>query len=250
MPPSQRRESDTAQPAAPAEAHRARSPQQARGRQRVESILDCAEALIASDGIAGVTMHSLAKRASASIGSLYHFFPDREAVLHAIAERHAKIIEDVTDRLEAVPDVTWQKLTTMKAVSQLLMPYAEYVKDHPDFFSVMQHRQSDAHVVRFRGLVTKFLALRLPQTDEADRQIYAELLHAVAVGTIQVAYQLNPSRLDIWLEELPHVLTAYLLELESHPRRKPGQAGRRTNQARQSSAEIQGAASKTRQSES
>lgn len=52
-----------------------REPQQERGRQRVQTILDSAAAIVAQDGLAALSMQRLAKHAKTSIGSMYHFFP-------------------------------------------------------------------------------------------------------------------------------------------------------------------------------
>src|SRR5687768_3941077 len=54
-----------------------RAPRQERGRRRVDEILDAAEALIAEVGPAAVSIQELARRAGASVGSIYHFFPHK-----------------------------------------------------------------------------------------------------------------------------------------------------------------------------
>src|SRR5215213_4210464 len=65
-----------------------RVPRQERGRRRIDEILDAAAALIGEVGAEAVTVQALAARAGASKGSMYHFFPDRESVFLALAERH------------------------------------------------------------------------------------------------------------------------------------------------------------------
>ena len=67
---------------------RTRVPRQERGRRRIDEILDAAAALIGEVGAEAVTVQALAARAGASKGSMYHFFPDRESVFLALAERH------------------------------------------------------------------------------------------------------------------------------------------------------------------
>ena len=62
-----------------------RKPCQARGQQRVEAILEAAGSLIAAESsISALTMHKLAEAAQTSIGSLYHFFPDKDCVIAAL----------------------------------------------------------------------------------------------------------------------------------------------------------------------
>ena len=95
-----------------ATAGAARPPQQQRGQRRVEAILDATAALITEEGVAGATMHAIAKRSSTTIGSLYHFFPDREAVLVALVDRHlrgigAMVVLALASRLTGKPAGVW-----------------------------------------------------------------------------------------------------------------------------------------------
>jgi len=50
---------------------------------------------------AAVTTNHIAGRAGVSVGTLYEFFPNKEAIVAALAERHlSRLIADVTDGLE------------------------------------------------------------------------------------------------------------------------------------------------------
>lgn len=64
-----------------------RRPVQARSRQTVERILDAAAHVFGERGYAGTTNH-VAERAGISIGSLYQYFPDKDALLVALHDRH------------------------------------------------------------------------------------------------------------------------------------------------------------------
>ncbi|PBB19119.1 TetR/AcrR family transcriptional regulator [Mesorhizobium sp. WSM4313] len=65
-----------------------RSPSQQRSRERVERILSAASTLIAEQGSDAMRMGEVAERAGVSIGSLYQFFPDKRAIVWALAERY------------------------------------------------------------------------------------------------------------------------------------------------------------------
>ena len=64
-----------------------RAPTQKRSRERVDHILACATDLIAANGSDTMRMSELAERAGISIGSLYQYFPDKAAIVRALAER-------------------------------------------------------------------------------------------------------------------------------------------------------------------
>ncbi|MCC5950978.1 MAG: TetR/AcrR family transcriptional regulator [Acidimicrobiia bacterium] len=63
-------------------------PVQARSRERMQRILDAAVDEFAELGYEAASTTGMARRAGVSIGSLYQYFPDKEAVLVEIAERH------------------------------------------------------------------------------------------------------------------------------------------------------------------
>ena len=64
-----------------------RSPVQARSKRTVERILDAAAHVFGERGYAATTNH-VAERAGLSIGSLYQYFPDKDALLVALHDRH------------------------------------------------------------------------------------------------------------------------------------------------------------------
>jgi AcrR family transcriptional regulator len=65
-----------------------RSPRQERGHQRVARILDAAEELFAREGYEAASTNQIAAQAGVPIGSLYQFFPNKEAILHAVTARY------------------------------------------------------------------------------------------------------------------------------------------------------------------
>lgn len=77
-----------------------RLPTQARSQKKVQSIIDATiELLLESEQLssANLTTHRIAKKAQISVGSLYQYFPNAEAVLYEI---YRKYIEIVLDRLK------------------------------------------------------------------------------------------------------------------------------------------------------
>jgi AcrR family transcriptional regulator len=61
--------------------------------QTKETLLDTATQILHSDGEGGFTTNRVAERAGFSIGTLYQYFPDKSAIVAALAERERGTIE-------------------------------------------------------------------------------------------------------------------------------------------------------------
>ncbi|TFV55043.1 TetR/AcrR family transcriptional regulator [Mycobacterium sp. PS03-16] len=77
---------------------RRRRPRQLRSRETVDVVLTAAAQMFDREGLA-TTTNRIAERAGVSIGSLYQYFPNKQALLYALAERH---IRQARARLDAV----------------------------------------------------------------------------------------------------------------------------------------------------
>src|SRR5688572_23233531 len=64
-----------------------RQPRQERSRERVQAMLDAAASIIDARGIDAVTTNAIADEAGVPVGTIYQFFPNRDAVLVALLER-------------------------------------------------------------------------------------------------------------------------------------------------------------------
>ena len=65
-------------------------PTQRRSTQRLDALLDAAAGIVDELGFERLTTQMVAERAGASIGTVYRYFPDRVAVLHALRERSVR----------------------------------------------------------------------------------------------------------------------------------------------------------------
>lgn len=84
---------------ASADVPQPREPQQKRGRARVAALRTAAAAVFAEKGYEASTMTEIAERAGAAIGTLYLFFPTKEALAQAILAHHADELSARLDEL-------------------------------------------------------------------------------------------------------------------------------------------------------
>jgi AcrR family transcriptional regulator len=76
-------------------------PLQARSQRTVEVVLKAAAQVFARRGYAGATTNHIAERAGVSIGTLYEYFPSKDALLVALMEAHIREGEAVLERSAA-----------------------------------------------------------------------------------------------------------------------------------------------------
>ncbi|MEM7662099.1 MAG: TetR/AcrR family transcriptional regulator [Pseudomonadota bacterium] len=78
-----------------------KQPVQARSRAMVETILDAAARILIEEGLDDMTTNRVSERAGIGIGSLYQYFPNKQALVAELAHRHKQ------ETLAAVKEVTF-----------------------------------------------------------------------------------------------------------------------------------------------
>jgi AcrR family transcriptional regulator len=73
-------------------------PKQARGRERVEGLLRAAAELIAEQGVEGVAFSEIARRTGTAQGSLYQYFPSKDAL---VIRLHGRLVDDLAATVSA-----------------------------------------------------------------------------------------------------------------------------------------------------
>jgi AcrR family transcriptional regulator len=76
-------------------------PKRQRGRDRVAAIIDAAAAVFTEKGYEAATMTEIAARAGAAIGSLYRFFPTKEALGDALIAHYGASLIGAFAEIEA-----------------------------------------------------------------------------------------------------------------------------------------------------
>jgi len=90
-----------------------KSPAQERSRFTVEQIVQAATQVFSERGHAGATTNHIAERAGVSIGSLYQYFPNKEAILVTLAKRHVEIAGNLLMGLAAGRNLLETDLTEL-----------------------------------------------------------------------------------------------------------------------------------------
>src|SRR6195256_3232449 len=74
-------------------------------QDRRTQILDAALICFAKRGFHQASMHDISAEAGISVGLIYRYFENKEAVIAAMADRHKKEIHDVLERARQAPSL-------------------------------------------------------------------------------------------------------------------------------------------------
>jgi AcrR family transcriptional regulator len=81
-----------------------RSPRQARSKERLQRILDATAELLEESGVEGISTRLIASRAEVNVATIYQFFPNKYAVLNALAERTAgRLLQGYLQLVGSIP---------------------------------------------------------------------------------------------------------------------------------------------------
>src|SRR5260221_6217169 len=69
-----------------------KAPSQPRSARMVETIVEAAARILETRGLAGFNTNAVAERAGVSVGSLYQYFPSKEALVAALSNRERKLL--------------------------------------------------------------------------------------------------------------------------------------------------------------
>jgi AcrR family transcriptional regulator len=151
-----------------------RQPQQVRSQERVHHILDVAEQLFVEVGYEQTTTRSIATRAAVPVGSLYQFFPDKTAIVRALANRYFEQEYQMFVQLHA--EIADAEIAI--CVDRMITAFVQFADQHPGYRAVLgqlvdlitaadANQMNDYDQLMLVGLAD-FLSRRNP-TLESDR---------------------------------------------------------------------------------
>jgi AcrR family transcriptional regulator len=197
-----------------------RRPVQRRSRQTVEAIVEAAARVLARHGYAAATTNRIAERAGVSIGSLYEYFPDKDAILAALLERHTgQGSAEVLAELEAeIARGAALPVLLRALVAALLRQHRRSPELHRVLFEEMPHPPgADACVLRSEEAIAHALRGAL-QADPACRARDPDLAAHLVVQTAEalahrfVLHGIHGLPEAVFADEVSRLLLRYLGE--------------------------------------
>ena len=82
-------------------------PQQSRAEQTVATILEAAALILETKGLDGLNTNLVAQRAGVSVGTLYQYFPNKDALIVSLSKREGAVF--FAEAKDALHESTGQK---------------------------------------------------------------------------------------------------------------------------------------------
>ncbi len=118
-----------------------REPVQARSRARVDGILDAADAVFLERGFDEASTNHIAVAAGTSIGSIYRFFPDKDAILVALAERYGARMQAIA---AAVTPVAPGPVPLAERVAQGIDQFNQFLRENRGYLTLIRQAHHPA----------------------------------------------------------------------------------------------------------
>jgi AcrR family transcriptional regulator len=190
-----------------------RAPVQARAKERIERVLDAAEAVFVDVGYEAASTNSIAARAETSIGSLYEFFPNKQAIARALAERYRRELEALYD--VAVVDMPGGR---DEIIDHIVDSLAEFYERHPGMVPLLRGSGGSEELraageelqASFSDHLRRVIVTRRRGVDDERARLVADVVAEVTRALMDEATSRKPDERAQLLAELKTALIGYV----------------------------------------
>jgi AcrR family transcriptional regulator len=190
------------------------APTQARSRERLARVLDAAEELLVSEGAATFTTTRIAEVAGVPVGSVYRYFPDKAAIVEALAlgywDELAGLVQAAAESDERSP--------LSDPAGEVLAALAAGFRARPGFLALWygglrtEAVRDATRPVReaIAESVGRILAIHHPDADPRLRATVARMVVITGDGLLREAFRTWPQGDPVLLAEGRAMLDAYV----------------------------------------
>ena len=185
-------------------------PTQRRSTQRLDALLDAAADIVDEQGFERLTTQMVAERAGSSIGTVYRYFPDRVAVLHALRERCVRRFrERVADTMERAELDDWWDV-----IDVALDVCTDLYRAEPGFSVVhaAERETSEDGEPEFAHRMSRLIAHEFGIEDRPELRFRLGIAIELGETMIHRAFTRDPAGDVRYLDEAKRVVRDYLAE--------------------------------------
>ncbi|MEU9476698.1 TetR family transcriptional regulator [Streptomyces sp. NPDC048191] len=188
---------------------------QARGERRIAQLLEAAARVFCSAGYTAASTNAIAREAGVSPGTLYQFFPNKEAIAIELGDRLVhEMRETYGEALAPVDPATPLEAAIGSAIDRFMA----FNTEHPVFFALMHgsdipgrmaesHDQLHATLI---GRIEDLLASFMPGTSPADVTRTAHVCLGIYKSGLELVLAHEGAERAAYIQEIKNVLIRYL----------------------------------------
>ena len=188
---------------------------QARGRRRIDQLLDAADAVFAQIGYERATTNAICKQAGVSPGTFYQFFPHKQAVAEALATRY---LERLPHTHQTAFDVVSAAAPLAELIDHVVDPFVALHRKGPGLEALLTGSViSEELTSTIQGLnqhveksLAKLFRARCPAANRAQIDRAAMTSVQLFKGLLRHAVTGTPKQQREGIRELKTVLLRYL----------------------------------------
>jgi AcrR family transcriptional regulator len=192
-----------------------KAPTQERSRALVERIVDAGERVLVEHGYDGASTNRIAETAGVSPGSLYQYFPNKDAIVVAVVLRYREQLEgEIAGQLTAmledppadvVPRILDALLDALARRPEILRAVVEYIPNHTGLTTFSAFEQRIADLMRGYLMVQRHL-LRDADLDTAIWMV----VRVVEQLSVRYVLEAPPIPREEFVNELATMVANYL----------------------------------------
>lgn len=196
-----------------------RQPAQARSKKRVDAILGAAKRLISEKGSARLKINDIAETADVTPASIYQYFPNKNAIILALAEQtfdqmHTLLLQDLADHR---PD---SEVQVYQVLRELVEKYYQVYLDDPALYDVWVSISADKSIQtmdiadsrRIADLVLEAIKYYYPSSHWAQIQQMSFLLAHLSGSAVRMAVLLGPEEGRTVIDNFKAIINATFVE--------------------------------------
>lgn len=122
------------------------------------SIIEAAARILERDGLGGYNTNAVAKRAGISVGSLYQYFPHKDAITRALLDRESSSLITMFERIA-------EKSRGMAAINEMVTAVVTHQMRRPNLARILDGQEQklslQAHVLKIETRVQSLIQICL-----------------------------------------------------------------------------------------
>ncbi|MBG0855135.1 TetR family transcriptional regulator [Streptomyces spinoverrucosus] len=188
---------------------------QARGERRIAQLLEAAASVFCTTGYTAASTNAIAREAGVSPGTLYQFFPNKEAIAIELGDRLMHEMREMYGEALAPVDPA---TPVAEAIDSAVDRFIAFNCRHPVFFALMHGPDIPGRIAEEHDALHATLLLRvetlltslLPGTPPADVTRTAHMCLGIYKAGLELILAHGGAEREAYVQELKNTLIRYL----------------------------------------